>query len=334
MALIKNNWFVVVLFILPLFAWPFPELGAADGYLQAQILSKIAVMLIFLMNGITLNSEAMISAVKKVRVLLAIQGFCFIAAPLIAYLLIKTVFQSLEYREEFITGIYILSCLPTTIASCAVFTKMAGGDAIVSLFNAVLSNCMGVFLAPYLLDLLLGANGLKLDFSPTLVIYELLYLIVIPLILGQVIHARWGGLLKEKWQINPHFSFIGQCLLLFIVYSAFCNTFMEARSELLTLNQVLLLLVGMALLQFIYMAGSYLLGWVFYPREKVEQIAIFFTASQKTIAVGIPLSMAFIEATGITGLGVGFTLLPLLLFNNVQWLVSGTLASLFKGYTR
>jgi solute carrier family 10 (sodium/bile acid cotransporter), member 7 len=326
---IKRNWFVLVLFILPLLAWPWPELGAYDGILHANIINKIAVMIIFLMNGITLNSEVMFRALKKFKVMAVIQGFCFLIAPLVAFIYIQTIFTPFHFPKEFITGIYILACLPTTIASCAIFTHMAGGDRSASLFNAALSNFIGVIFAPFVLKKLLGFSGTTLEYSPLPIIIELLYLIAIPLFVGQFIGNRYHHVLRDKWKVIPYFSSISKVLLLFIVYSAFCNSVLEAKSAESPWDEILLLIFAMAILHGTYLILSYLIGWITFPHDPTERIAILFTAPQKTIAVGIPLSIALITAAGTTGIGLGFTMLPLLMYNNIQWLAAGTLQSFF-----
>lgn len=287
-------------------------------------------MVIFLMNGITLNSEVMFRALKKFKVMAVIQGFCFLIAPLVAFIYIQTLFSSFHLPKEFITGTYILACLPTTIASCAIFTHMAGGDRSASLFNAALSNFIGVIFGPYILKELLGFSGASLNFSPLPIIIELLYLIAIPLFVGQFISNRYHHVLRDRWKVIPYFSTISKVLLLFIVYSAFCNSVKEVQNAESPWDEILLLIVGMGILHATYLMLSYLIGRITFPHDHTERIAILFTAPQKTIAVGIPLSIALITASGTTGLGLGFTMLPLLMYNNIQWLAAGALQSLFN----
>ncbi|MEM1283638.1 MAG: bile acid:sodium symporter [Chlamydiota bacterium] len=326
----KRNWFVVALFILPLLAWPRPDIGAYNGILHAEIINKFAVFVIFFMNGITLNNEVLFKAMRKFKVMAVIQCFCFLAAPLIAFLCIQTIFSPLKFPKEFITGIYILACLPTTIASCAIFTQLAGGDRSASLFNAVLSNFIGVLFGPYVLKQLLGISGSSLDFSPLPIITELLYIIAIPLFVGQFIGNRFHHVLRDRWKIIPYFSTISKVLLLFIVYSAFCNSVIETKMAKSPWDEILFLTLAMMILHSIYLILSYLIGWFTFPENHKERIAILFTAPQKTIAVGIPLSIALITSAGTTGAGLGFTMLPLLLYNNIQWLAAGVLQSLFS----
>lgn len=329
----KRNWFVVILFILPVFAWPWPKLGAYNGILHAEVINKVAVMVIFFMNGITLNSEVMFRAFKKFKVMAVIQCFCFIAAPVVAFIYIQTLFTPLHFPKEFITGIYILACLPTTIASCAIFTQLAGGDRSASLFNAVLSNFIGVVFGPYVLKELLGYSGASLNFSPLPIIFELFYLIALPLFVGQFIGNRYHHVLRDEWKVIPYFSTISKILLLFIVYSAFCNSALEAKNAESPWDEILLLIIAMAVLHITYLGLSYLTGWITFPHDPKERIAILFTAPQKTIAVGIPLSVALITAAGTTGQGLGFTMLPLLMYNNIQWLAAGLLTAAFPHKT-
>jgi len=276
------------------------------------------------MNGITLNKKIVASSAKKTKLIATIQSFCFIATPIIALVFIKIYFTLYQFSEEFITGTYILACLPTTIASCAIFTEIAGGDKASSLFNAVLSNFLGVLFAPIILKTLVTQNDTSLDFNAIPIIIELTILIVIPITLGYLAHSKFS--IKTEYQF--FFTPVSKFLLLFIVYSAFCNTFMEANSISSPWDEILLLLLGMALLHAIYLSLSWGTGKYFFKNKK-EAIAILFTAPQKTVAVGIPMCIALLSGTDATD-GLGFTTLPLLLYNSVQWISAGILSAIIS----
>ncbi|MEC7839019.1 MAG: bile acid:sodium symporter [Chlamydiota bacterium] len=317
---IKKNWFITLLFLSPLLAWPWPELGSYKGPLRANLINKIAVTLIFFMNGITLNKNLIFSAASKTKALIAIQSLCFLAAPIFAYAFTKTYFKLYTFPQGFITGTYILACLPTTIASCAILTEMTGGNKAISLFNALLSNTLGVIIAPLLLKTLISQNDSLLNFNIKPMVTELIVLIVIPMCLGFVTHIKFP--LSQKYQ--KYFTPISKTLLLFIVYSAFCNTIVEAKAIPSPWDEILLLFLGMGILHIWYLFLAWATGKYFFD-NKGETLAILFTAPQKTVAVGIPMCIALLSETGSMQT-LGFTTLPLLLYNNVQWIAAGILS--------
>ena len=83
-------------------------------------------------------------------------------------------------------GLLFLSVLPSTIFSSTVFTANSGGNAGAALFNATLSNLIGVVITPiWCLALLAKANN---EFPPAgSLIAKIVFFILLPLVIGQLI---------------------------------------------------------------------------------------------------------------------------------------------------
>ena len=96
-------------------------------------------------------------------------------------------------------GMVVCSCLPMTISSVAVYTKMADGDEAAAIFNTAFGNMLAVVLSPALILLFLGVQGLDMDVPE--VFGNLALRVVLPVIFGQFLQKTcpWlGTFLKHK----------------------------------------------------------------------------------------------------------------------------------------
>lgn len=322
----KALGFTIALFILPLLAWLKPEIGASYGFIHAELINQICVMLIFFLNGLSLNPLSVLQSAKNFKLNLLIQLFCFSLIPYLIFLASRTVFPLSGLYHPFIVGAIIMSTIPITTTSCVIFTAQVKGDDKAALFNAILSNFVGVFTAPIALTFLLGLNGFSINFEPWSIMLKLLILTIIPLVLGQFL----GPLIKSWFNQNSYLR-ASEVLLLFIVYSAFCDSFQQIKHLESPAEQISLLILWMGFFHLAFLGLAYLAGKIFrFPSD--QRKTILFTAPQKTVAVGIPLNLAIIASAALPNMQAeaAFYMLPLLIYNNIQWLTAGLLVYLIS----
>ncbi|GMI06190.1 hypothetical protein TrRE_jg5675 [Triparma retinervis] len=84
-------------------------------------------------------------------------------------------------------GFLVASCLPMTPNMAIVFTGTAGGDEAAAVFNSAVSNLVGIFLTPALVLMYLG-SGASIEIID--VFLKLVYRVLIPLIVGQVVQYK------------------------------------------------------------------------------------------------------------------------------------------------
>lgn len=283
--ILKRNWFlmgIVAAVVLGLNAS-----RAAAVLNPGKVTSTAAVVIIFLLSGLSLQSEQMARGLRNIKAHLFIQGFVFLLVPAYFYL---TAWPFREVMDgKFIVGIYALSCLPTTIASCIVFTQMAKGNAATTIFNAVLASMLGVFVSPLILTLMLRHSSYGLPMAEVLKIFgTLVGKVLIPFAAGQLLRTRMRDFAgKHKKQ----FSKVSAVMILMVVFFAFSRS---AKSSVLSVN----LLGPLA-----YLAGSnvllMVLAW-FGARaislDRGDVVSAVFTAPQKTLAMGIPLLTTYFAA--------------------------------------
>jgi sodium/bile acid cotransporter 7 len=312
-----RNWFVLALPVSVLLAWVAPGLGAQGGFLRSEITTKFGVALIFLLQGLTLPSAALRRGAGRWRLHLLVQSFTFLLFPLLGIGLDWLVGRHLP--PDLRLGFLFLCVLPSTVSTSVVLTTLAGGNTVGAIFNAALSNILGVFVTPLWVAWLIEKGGQPL--SLTGVIREIFVLLLLPLAVGQGLR-----LALVTWA-DAHKKAIGNScsvLILFIVFAAFCNSvqagFWRQHSNALILGTAAGVAAILALALGAVEALSRVAGL-----DRGDRIAASFCAPQKTIASGIPLAKALFGAHP----GLGFILLPLLFYHPLQLIVCGILADRF-----
>ena len=187
--------------------------------------------------------------------------------------------------------------------------------------NAVLGNLLGVVLTPYVLLKLVGTTG-ALSAADTL--RKIATRVLLPLCVGQVLRPplQSAGLLAGRKKLLSRSS---ETLLLFIVYSTFCDTFLRGFGvSPATLAGLTALVVG---LHTLFLAGAWGLGGAVGLRAK-QRITLTLTATQKTLALGLPLLR--VVFAGRPDLGVLCT--PLLLQHPLQLFIGSLLSGRMKEF--
>lgn len=177
------------------------------------------VALILFVQGLAMAVERMKAGASNWRLHLIVQSFTFLLFPtagLAFYEVTRTLWPSEPSALR--DGFLYLCVLPSTVSTSVVLTTVARGNTPGAIFNAALSNLLGVLLTPLLVRLLMQANGQVSSFGPLLLKINLLTLV--PFAAGMGIRP-----LVRKWvDANGRWlNLLSNAVILFIVYSAFCD---------------------------------------------------------------------------------------------------------------
>ncbi|XP_034703159.1 probable sodium/metabolite cotransporter BASS4, chloroplastic isoform X2 [Vitis riparia] len=116
-----------------------PTLGClADRY----SLSKVSTFGIFIISGLMLRSGEIGAAAEAWPVGIFGLGSILLFTPLFSRLILQFQLQP----QEFITGLAIFSCMPTTLSSGVALTQLAGGNSALALAMTVISNLLGILI--------------------------------------------------------------------------------------------------------------------------------------------------------------------------------------------
>ncbi len=317
-AFIIKNWFMLGMPVAVALAWVLPEAGADGGWLRPEITTKLAVGVVFFVQGLTLPARALKDGASQGRLHLGVQGFCFLVLPLVGLGLDRLVGASLP--PDLRLGFLFLCVLPSTIVMAVVLATVAGGNVAAAIFNAVLSNVLGVFLTPLWIAAILAAGSGTDSQSLGSVLREVSLLLLVPLGVGQL--ARQIGL--KAWadvRKKPLGNF-SNATILFIVYAAFCNSVQADIWSQHGWSTILLVTVGvaglMAIALTLAMGLARLMGLA-----APERIVLIISGAQKSLATGVPLAKVIFGAHP----GLGLILLPIMIYHPLQLFICGWLAA-------
>lgn len=319
--LIRGQGFIIGLAAAILLAFVFPAPGASGGWLQPEWSTKLGIFLIFLLQGCLLPTRELWHGSQRHLVNSYVFVWCFLLYPLVAWLI--TLVLGFWMLDEVRVGLIFLGLLPTTVSSAVALTRAAGGRVSVSIFNTVATNLFGIIWVPVFSLWLFGAG--HLPWGEMLWIFvQLLYLIALPMALGQLL--RWlNSALAESFRRTA--GWLSNAIICFIIYAAIADSITEGVWASAGWQVGLQALIGVVVLMLITTSGIWFTRhWV--GSDSGERTAAFFCASQKTLAAGVPLAAMLFAA--LDPAMVGIVMIPLIIFHPLQLVVAAMLVPLLN----
>jgi sodium/bile acid cotransporter 7 len=311
----KKYWFLLGILAASALGLLLPQLA---GRLNPRSLcSNGIVVVLFLITGLSLPTDAIWKGIRDVRLHLYLQLFIFALTP--AYFLGSLFLLRGVLPATFNVGILALACLPTTVSSCVVFTQAAGGNAAGAMFSSTLANSLGVLVSPLLLSFLLRGAHYALPLSEVARILANLGLtILVPFAAGQGLRLLFARQFAARHRAA--LGVVSNSLILAIIFFAFGKS---GRGELFHESAARLLLpfTYLALSHLLLVLGSYA-GARLLGLSAGNRIAALFVAPQKTIAMGLPLLSSYFAGNPDL---LAAAILPLLFYHPFQLLVAGVL---------
>ncbi|KLU07892.1 transport facilitation [Rhodopirellula islandica] len=303
----------------------------AIGFTAADVLRPVAeqewlrgavVFAVMWASGMTLPLRSVTDAVRRPMAVLAAVSLNTLAVPVAAWWIAG--WMAPEWRLSF----YVASLVPCTLASAMVWTRRAGGDDSIPMLTTVVTNlaCVGVIPLGWwwvseteaVVELTrglqavagsavtaeaAGAGGQTLGEQAI----KLGLVVVAPLTLAQCM--RLGGWAEWADRTKPRLSWAAQGgILTMVVFGAVTTADklasiteeggMAVFAQLIATASVIHLLC--------LLAGILLTRWVL-GRGPETQIAVGFSASQKTLAIGLQTSM-----------DLGVSVLPMIIYHVIQ----------------
>lgn len=320
-AQLARFWFLGGMISAVALATVSPELGRSGGPLHADLVTDAGIFAVFLLHGIGLSPERLRAGAARWRLHLFIQTFTFVVFPLLGLALRAAVGARLP--PALLIGFLYLCFLPSTITSSVAMTAIARGNVVGALFNATLSSLLGVLLTPLLVGAALGASG---EISLSRAMTKVGTLLVLPLVVGQLLHPVAGALLLRHHRVVGLFD---RFVVLAVVYVSFCDSVRGGLWSRFGAGTLALTAVVAALLLGIVL----LLTWrtARLLRFEVEdEIAAVFCGSKKALATGVPMAKALFGAHS----GLGLIVLPIMLYHQLQLFVCTVLAHRYASRAR
>jgi solute carrier family 10 (sodium/bile acid cotransporter), member 7 len=273
-------------------------------------LTDAAIMLLFFLHGARLSPEAALAGARHWRLHAVVFLSTFALFPLIVvtcHLLAPSLLAPPLWA-----GLILLSALPSTIQASIAFTSIARGNVSAALCSASASNLLGTVLAPLIAGLLLASSAPLSAHSMLAIVLQIL----VPFLAGQLLRPLIGTFIIRHGLALKSVDY-GSILL--IVYAAFSEGVVNgiwhqvdaAQLVRLALMDGTLLAIVMTILTF----ASRRLGF-----SRADEITIVFCGSKKSLATGVSIASVLFAGH------VGLTIIPLMIFHQIQLMVCATLA--------
>jgi len=269
-----------------------------------------AVALLFFLYGARLSTRQTVDGLRHWRLHLTIVTSTFVLFPLLGL-----AFRALVpyvIAPQLYPGLLYLCVLPTTVQSAIAFTGIARGNVPAAICAGTYSSLLGMVATPLLAMALLGSGAVISADRLTGVATELL----LPFLAGQLLRRWIGSFLGRR---RTALGLVDRGSVLLVVYVAFSqgmaqHVWHQATAprllELLAVEAVLLALVLTATA-----TGATALGF-----GRADRIAIVFSGSKKSLVNGLPM------AAVLFGAKAGLTVLPLMMFHQMQLIVCAVIA--------
>jgi sodium/bile acid cotransporter 7 len=288
-----------------------PCRGAGAVWLADLTMAVIAAM--FFMYGVRLAPAALLAGLGHWRLQLLILACTFVLYPALGLALAAALPHALP--RELWTGILFVCVLPSTVQSSIAFTSIAGGNVAAALCAATASNLLGTLLTPLLTAVVLHSPGQSVSLAQVVqIVSELL----LPFALGQAFRpwlGAWAG------RHRAALTFFDRGSILLVVYSAFSSAVIGGLWQRLTLATLALLLP----LELSLLAAVLLIAHLARRAAGLDQAdgyAVLFCGSKKSLAAGVPMANVL-----FTGSAAGMTVLPLMVFHQLQLVVASSIAA-------
>jgi sodium/bile acid cotransporter 7 len=283
-----------------------------EGAVVFKWLAVVAIGALFFLQGARLSREAVIAGIVHWRLHLLILASTFVLFPVLG-LALRALVPGLLSQQLWL-GVLFVCALPSTVQSSIAFTSIGQGNVSAAICAATASNLIGILLTPILVGAMLSMHGGGISFGE---IWNIVLQLLLPFIAGQLLRP-WIG----PWALRNKrvLSMTDRSSILIVVYTAFSEAVIQGIWHTLPLEQfAALFLVNAVLLAAVLLAttfGSRVLGF-----SRPDEVAIVFCGSKKTLASGIPMANVL-----FAGPAVGMTVLPLMIFHQMQLMVCAWLA--------
>jgi solute carrier family 10 (sodium/bile acid cotransporter), member 7 len=302
--------FIVMLLATIALASLLPARGQA---LQiANTVSSGAIFTLFFFHGLRLATSAVWDGLKQWRLQLAVLVFGFGAIPLMGLAAFSLMPDLLS--PGLWIGVLFLCALPSTVQAAISSSSLAGGNVAASVIAAALSNLAAVILTPLVFTAIAHVGGGAVGSDA---VGKVALLLLLPFILGQIARI-WLAAFADRHKI--WIGRMDKLTIILSVYVAFSAAVNEGLWHQLSGRDLAILCAFIVAFLGLAMAGSWALGSLF-GFNRADRITVFYSGAHKSLATGAPMARILFP-----GAEAGLIIIPLLLYHQLQLIVSAWIA--------
>ncbi len=314
LAKVGLNGFFFCLIGVIFLAYYFPTIGLHESPWHLPQIAEYGVSIIFFFYGLKLSPQKLKSGLTNWKLHILIQTATFGLFPLLILSLQNLL--GVDKTSLFWIGIFYLAVLPSTVSSSVVMVAIAKGNLPAAIFNASISSIIGIFITPLWMSGLLEQQDANFDLFP--VILRLCFEVLLPVIVGYVLHSQLG-----KWaeRYNHLLRLFDQTIILLIVYTSFCESFAGGMFEGQSMRDLSILGAEMLAFFFLVFGLLYLLSsWLGFSYE--DRVTVLFCGSKKSLVQGAVMGKVLFP----NPVALGVVLLPLMMYHALQLLAGSIIA--------
>ena len=314
LAKVGLNGFFFCLIGVIFLAYYFPTIGLHQSPWHLPQIAEYGVSIIFFFYGLKLSPQKLKSGLTNWKLHILIQTATFGLFPLL--ILSLQYLLGVDKTSLFWIGIFYLAVLPSTVSSSVVMVAIAKGNLPAAIFNASISSIIGIFITPLWMSGLLEQQDANFELFP--VILRLCFEVLLPVIVGYVLHSQLG-----KWaeRYNHLLRLFDQTIILLIVYTSFCESFAGGMFEGQSMRDLSILGAEMLAFFFLVFGLLYLLSsWLGFSYE--DRVTVLFCGSKKSLVQGAVMGKVLFP----NPVSLGVVLLPLMMYHALQLLAGSIIA--------
>ncbi len=286
----------------------FALLAPAPGvFIKEYNLTSVLIIIIFFINGLNIKLSNIVISKKLIVVLFLSILISLVIGPLLA-ISITNIFT---FQVPIVTGLLIISSMPSTISSGIVMTELSGGDVTIALLLTIILNLSAVFILPIIIPIIF--KGTLVEVSGLILIKKLTLVVFLPFIVGYFVKGYFSKALK-------YLTHIPSICVILIVYGSLS----KSRTNLLELSLTslpIIILVVLTIHILLFMISLFLGKLIRLQSDVIKPFTL--VSSQKTL----PLALTIIST--MKGI-VGVEIIVCILFHFTQLFVDSFIASNWK----
>lgn len=294
---------------------------------------QICIGAIFFISGLGLKTADIRHAVSEWRGMLLGVVFILGITPLAALVVLEL---PLEPRE-FMLGLAVFACMPTTLSSGVLLTRQAKGNFALALLLTVTTNLLGVITVPFMLSALLGSTAGMVSIDPLPLLYKLALSILLPLAVGKGVRELAPAVQKRvDGPYKRRLSLLSSTFLILVPLMRVSVANEQLRA--VTVSQLLAILAAGVGLHVGYMAVV-APAVALVPIPTPERKAVFLLSTEKTLPVAITViafiadELTSVDAEGNTVDASGLMAIPCIVAHLTQVVMDSFLAERWAAAT-
>lgn len=300
---IKLDRFVLLLISMILLARWVPGI---EHVIPLKEISTYGIAGIFFFYGLKLSPGKMKEGLSNWKLHTLIQVATFLIFPLT----IIAILPFIAGKDHFTLwlAVFFLATLPSTVSSSVVMVSIAKGNIPGAIFNASISGLIGILVTPLWMGMFLETRGASFDLSE--IFLDLILKILLPVVLGIVMHRFWGDFANRH---KKQLTMFDKSVILIIVYLSFSSSFSNGVFEDISWIELSFVGIGVIALFFgIYFLISFISKKLNFSRE--DRITALFCGSKKSLVHGTVFSNVLFAGMSSASL----FLVPIMIYHAFQ----------------